>query len=107
MQKPPRRRSPIGTFSSLDSFFLLWELGMMLSYDNYLSRDGLMPVAPAWETRQLLRRQTLTTQVIDHALGLIRSGRVKPGEKLPTEQQLTEKLGVSRTCVREAMKSLE
>jgi GntR family transcriptional repressor for pyruvate dehydrogenase complex len=55
----------------------------------------------------LLKRQTLTTQVIDYALGLIRSGRVKPGEKLPTEQQLTEKLGVSRTCVREAMKSLE
>jgi GntR family transcriptional repressor for pyruvate dehydrogenase complex len=55
----------------------------------------------------LLRRQTLTTQVIDYALGLIRSGRVKPGEKLPTEQQLTERLGVSRTCVREAMKSLE
>ena len=55
----------------------------------------------------MLRRQTLTTQVIDYALGVIRSGRVKPGEKLPTEQQLTETLGVSRTCVREAMKSLE
>jgi GntR family transcriptional regulator, transcriptional repressor for pyruvate dehydrogenase complex len=32
---------------------------------------------------------------------------VKPGERLPTEKQLTEELGVSRTCVREAIKSLE
>ncbi len=55
----------------------------------------------------MIRRQTLTSQVIDHVLGLIKSGQVKPGEKLPTEKQLTETLGVSRTCVREAMKSLE
>ncbi|MEO6909418.1 MAG: FCD domain-containing protein [Edaphobacter sp.] len=46
-------------------------------------------------------------QVIDHLLGLIRSGQVKPGEQLPTEKQLTEALHVSRTCVREAIKSLE
>jgi GntR family transcriptional repressor for pyruvate dehydrogenase complex len=32
---------------------------------------------------------------------------VKPGERLPTETELTQTLGVSRTCVREAMKSLE
>jgi GntR family transcriptional repressor for pyruvate dehydrogenase complex len=32
---------------------------------------------------------------------------VKPGERLPTEIELTESLGVSRTCVREAIKSLE
>src|SRR5258708_250840 len=55
----------------------------------------------------LIKRQTLTSQVIDHILDLIQSGRVKPGEKLPTEKQLTETLGVSRTCIREAMKSLE
>ena len=46
-------------------------------------------------------------QVIDHLLSLIRSGQVKPGEQLPTEKQLTEQLHVSRTCVREAIKSLE
>jgi DNA-binding FadR family transcriptional regulator len=55
----------------------------------------------------LLRRQTLTSQVIDYTLELIRSGKVKPGEKLPTEKQLGGTLGVSRTCVREAMKALE
>jgi len=55
----------------------------------------------------LLRRKTLTSQVIDYILGLIKNGDVKPGERLPTETELTQTLGVSRTCVREAMKSLE
>jgi len=55
----------------------------------------------------VIKRQTLTSQVIDHVVDLIKSGQVKPGEKLPTEKTLTETLGVSRTCIREAMKSLE
>lgn len=59
------------------------------------------------EDTQLIRRQTITAQVIDHILDLIKSGHVKPGERLPTEKHLTEELAVSRTCVREAIKSLE
>jgi len=55
----------------------------------------------------LLRRRTLTSQVIEYVLDLIRSGKVGPGESLPTEKDLTAALGVSRTCVREGMKSLE
>jgi len=55
----------------------------------------------------VLRRQTLTAQVVDHLLNLIKSGQVKPGDKLPSEQELMSQLGVSRTCVREAVKSLE
>jgi GntR family transcriptional repressor for pyruvate dehydrogenase complex len=55
----------------------------------------------------LIRRQTITAQVIDYILELIKKEEVKPGERLPTEKQLTEELGVSRTCVREAIKSLE
>jgi GntR family transcriptional repressor for pyruvate dehydrogenase complex len=55
----------------------------------------------------VIQRQTITAQVITHILGLIKKGQVKPGERLPTEKQLTEELAVSRTCVREAIKSLE
>lgn len=33
--------------------------------------------------------------------------RLQPGDKLPTEDYLSERLGVSRTAVREAMSSLE
>jgi GntR family transcriptional regulator, transcriptional repressor for pyruvate dehydrogenase complex len=59
------------------------------------------------EDFSLIRRQTITAQVITHILGLIKRGEVKPGERLPTEKQLTEQLSVSRTCVREAIKSLQ
>ena len=55
----------------------------------------------------MIQRQTITAQVINHILGMIKQEVVKPGERLPTEKQLTESLGVSRTCVREAFKSLE
>jgi DNA-binding FadR family transcriptional regulator len=55
----------------------------------------------------VLKRKTLTSQVIDYVVAMIRSGEVKPGERLPTETELTQTLGVSRTCVREAIKSLE
>jgi len=55
----------------------------------------------------MFRRQTVTSQVVDYILNLIKTGKVPPGEKLPTEFQLSASLGVSRTCVREAMKSLE
>lgn len=36
----------------------------------------------------------------------IRSGRIKPGEKLPTEQEIVRMTGVSRTVVREAVAAL-
>jgi GntR family transcriptional repressor for pyruvate dehydrogenase complex len=55
----------------------------------------------------MLKKQTLTSQVTDHVLALINQGKVKPGERLPTEKELTARLQVSRTCIREAMKSLE
>lgn len=37
----------------------------------------------------------------------IRDGSLHPGEKLPTEQALTESFGVSRTVVREALSKLQ
>jgi GntR family transcriptional repressor for pyruvate dehydrogenase complex len=55
----------------------------------------------------MLKRQTLTGQVVEYIANLIKSGEKGPGDRLPTEKELTELLGISRTCVREAMKSLE
>ena len=55
----------------------------------------------------MIKRQTITSQAINYILDLIKQGHVKPGERLPTEKELTETLSVSRTCVREAVKSLE
>lgn len=36
----------------------------------------------------------------------IKEGRLKPGDKLPSERELVKELGVSRSSVREAIKSL-
>ncbi|MCW5977918.1 MAG: FadR family transcriptional regulator [Bryobacteraceae bacterium] len=55
----------------------------------------------------MLKRRTLTRQVMEYLLDSIKNGDLKPESKLPTEKELTARLGVSRTCVREAMKSLE
>ena len=41
-----------------------------------------------------------------HLVADIRSGRLEPGARLPTEQALTEALGVSRAVVREAVAAL-
>lgn len=45
--------------------------------------------------------------VVDHLIELIVSGAVEPGKLLPVESALCEAFGVSRTVVREAVKSLE
>ncbi|MCX6026842.1 MAG: winged helix-turn-helix domain-containing protein, partial [Chloroflexi bacterium] len=37
----------------------------------------------------------------------IRSGRFKPGEKLPSEDELSDRLGISRSTLREALGYLE
>lgn len=55
----------------------------------------------------MLERQTLTSRVFDHLMDLVRTGKISPGDRLPTEKDLVVSLGVSRTCVREAIKSLE
>ncbi|WP_019646915.1 FadR/GntR family transcriptional regulator [Novispirillum itersonii] len=51
-------------------------------------------------------RQNLTQKVIETLRDRIVSGQLKPGDKLPTEQELNRELGVSRTVIREAVASL-
>lgn len=45
-------------------------------------------------------------QVAEHIIDFIVASRLKPGERLPTEQALGERFGVSRSVVREAVKYL-
>jgi DNA-binding FadR family transcriptional regulator len=44
--------------------------------------------------------------VVDRIAADIRQGRLEPGARLPTEQEMTAALGVSRTVVREAIAAL-
>lgn len=52
------------------------------------------------------RDSTLTQRASEQIEDLIVSGTVRPGDRLPPERELGEKLGVSRTVVREAVRSL-
>ncbi|MFH5181832.1 FadR/GntR family transcriptional regulator [Paenibacillus sp. TAB 01] len=54
-----------------------------------------------------VKRETMSKQVVDQIIELLRSGQLKPGDKLPTESELSEKLFVSRPVLREALSSLE
>jgi GntR family transcriptional regulator, transcriptional repressor for pyruvate dehydrogenase complex len=57
----------------------------------------LSPLGPA---------KNRTSEVVERLAAEIASGRLKPGARLPTEQELTAALGVSRTVVREAVAAL-
>ena len=46
-------------------------------------------------------------KTIDYILDLIRGGMLRVGDKLPTERSISEKLGISRNTVREALRGLE
>jgi len=47
-----------------------------------------------------------TAEVVDRLAAEIGSGRLGPGARLPTEQEMMTALGVSRTVVREAVAAL-
>jgi DNA-binding FadR family transcriptional regulator len=56
--------------------------------------------------RPLASEHKLSRQLFEQLAGEIRSGRLSPGERLPTEQALTRAARVSRTVVREAVAAL-
>lgn len=49
----------------------------------------------------------LYRKIVEDIKGLVVEGKLKAGEKLPSERELAEQFGVSRVPVREALKTLE
>lgn len=56
--------------------------------------------------RQIARDATLAHHVAAELERLITEGRFRPGERLPSERELAERFGVSRTVVREAVRGV-
>lgn len=54
-----------------------------------------------------IKKQNIYTQVIEHLKRFIIENRLQPGDRLPTEAELSEQLGVSRLSIREALKVME
>jgi len=53
-----------------------------------------------------LERGSISEQVANRILGMIKSGNLRPGDKLPTEAQMSVAIGISRPPLREALKAL-
>jgi len=49
---------------------------------------------------------TLSTQTLQQMIGWLKDGTFKPGNKLPSQNELVEQFGVSRTGIREALQMM-
>jgi GntR family transcriptional regulator, transcriptional repressor for pyruvate dehydrogenase complex len=49
----------------------------------------------------------MSEAIVEQIRGLIRSEQLRPGDRLPSERDLGERMGVSRVTIREAMRVLE
>lgn len=55
---------------------------------------------------QFLGREPISVSILNIVTDLILSGELKPGDRLPTENDFARRLGVGRNSVREAIKML-
>lgn len=53
-----------------------------------------------------IERKRLTDQIIDQLIAMVTDGKLKPGDKLPSETALMEQFGVGRSSLREAIGAL-
>ncbi|MGH9212740.1 MAG: FadR/GntR family transcriptional regulator [Acidimicrobiales bacterium] len=49
----------------------------------------------------------VSSSVVDHLRQMLSDGRLGPGDRLPAERDLAERLGVGRNSIREALRELE
>ncbi|TMV48757.1 FadR family transcriptional regulator [Paenibacillus mesophilus] len=54
-----------------------------------------------------IKKETLSHMVSDRMKQFIEEQQLNPGDKLPSEKELIQRFSVSRTVIREALKSLE
>jgi GntR family transcriptional repressor for pyruvate dehydrogenase complex len=66
-----------------------------------------MEINPKEVKMKSIKRETMSKQVVDQIIELLTSQQLKPGDKLPTEAEFSDKLSVSRPVLREALSSLE
>ena len=54
-----------------------------------------------------IQRMPLQSEIIQFLYKYIKSNNLQPGDRLPSQEKLIEMMGVSRTALREALKTLE
>lgn len=58
-------------------------------------------------SNRLVDKSNKSNQVVDSILSYIIENHLRPGDKLPSEEELTRRLGVSRVSVREGLRGLK
>jgi GntR family transcriptional regulator, transcriptional repressor for pyruvate dehydrogenase complex len=81
-----------------------------MAYDDRVAEDRQEAVSPDEAGgalfAQVAREPRLSDKVADMMLETILSKRLRVGDRLPSERELGEQFGVSRTVVREAVRAL-
>lgn len=54
-----------------------------------------------------VRKTRVSQEIIEQVRDLVTSGRLKPGDRLPSERELSQAMSVSRSSVREAVRAME
>lgn len=81
------------------------------SYDDLTFRDDVKPLTKPLPKRLALLQpldapRRLTAELVARLTADITSGKLPPGSRLPTEQEMIAATGVSRTVIREAVAAL-
>ncbi|HEY6100821.1 MAG TPA: FCD domain-containing protein [Anaeromyxobacter sp.] len=66
-----------------------------------------MPSPPSFPVKRLPGAHSLTDRVTEALARMVQGGEVTAGARLPTEMEMAERFGVSRTVVREAVARLK
>jgi GntR family transcriptional regulator, transcriptional repressor for pyruvate dehydrogenase complex len=75
-------------------------------HSNLWMKDATL-TTPILDGLTRIERASIKELALEQLRKYIQSGAVKPGERLPAERVLSERLGVGRSSVREALKILE
>src|SRR5438128_5519835 len=77
-----------------------------MAYDRYVSGEPTGMPAETALFDQVTREPRLSDKVAEMMLETIFSRRLQVGDRLPSERELGEQFGVSRTVIREAVRAL-
>ena len=70
------------------------------------THEAVRGASSALGSDNILRNRTAAEQIADRILAVVAVGVLQPGEKLPTEREFADILGVSRATIRQAVARL-